>query len=85
MKEGDLPLESGETVRLSLGGSFLDPFQTLCCIRNEAEKSTKIFKIVASGLSLACRICISNGGRRHFLELINDLETRVSTKMPDLV
>ena len=85
MKEGDLPLESGETVRLSLGGSFLDPFQTLCCIRNEAEKSTKIFKIVVSGLSLACRICISNGGRRHFLEFINNLETRVSTKMPDLV
>ncbi len=50
MKEGEIPLESRETVRLSLGGSLLDPFQTLCCIRNEAEKSIKIFKIVVSCL-----------------------------------
>jgi len=50
MKEREFTLESGETVRLSLGGSFLDPFQTLCCIGNEAEKSIKIFKIVVSGL-----------------------------------
>ena len=85
MKEGELTLESRETVRLSLGGSFLDPFQTLCCIGNGAERGIKIFKIVLSGLTLALRICISNGGRRLFLEFINDLETRVSIEMPDLV
>jgi len=74
MKERELTLESGETVRLSLGGSFLNHFQTLFCIGNEAEKSTKIFKIVVSGLSLACRICISNGGKGLFSEIINNLE-----------
>ena len=85
MKERELTLESGGTVRLSLGGSYLDPFQTLFCIRNEAEKGIKIFKIVLSGLTLVLRICISNGGKGHFSEIINNLETRVSIEMPDLV
>ena len=42
-------------------------------------------KIVVSGLKSISRINVQKGERGHFLEIINNLEIWVCTKMPDLV
>jgi hypothetical protein len=65
--------------------ALLDGSRTRFCIRNGAKKGRKIVKIVVSGLTLVHRICISNGGRRLFLELINNLESRIAVQKPDVV
>ena len=79
------PSETGSWSVLPGRFRVLDYFHAQCCIRNEAEKSIKIFKIVVSGLPLASRICISNGRRRHFSEIINNLQSLFSPKLPALV
>jgi hypothetical protein len=65
--------------------AFLDRSSTLFCLRNGASRGLKIMKIVVPGLKSISRISVQKGERGHFLEIINNLETQVSTKMPDLV
>jgi hypothetical protein len=65
--------------------AFLDRSGPLFCIKNGASRGLKIMKIVDSGLKSISRISVQKGERGHFLEIINNLETQVSTKMPDLV
>ncbi len=42
-------------------------------------------KIIASDLKVVRENCIRKGGRGHVSEIINNLEGRTSSKMPDLV
>ena len=65
-----------------MDGSFPRPLRTPVL---HQEWCFERLKIVVPGLKSISRISVQKGERGHFLEIINNLETQVSTKMPDLV